>query len=408
MSRCWVNWRKLARARSANAGANCGSCATTPSQQRDGGLERLRPIVVREQLAGLAVVVLRAAARPERYGPRRDERPQLRPGEQQAGRRDRRRRQHPGAKGARLRGQGSGLGLRAHADRLGQRGHQLPRAAETLLRIRLDRRLDHVGQRLRQIGPHVEQRAAGALAVRRAELLDVRALDGVAPRQQVEDQHADGVDVARDRRRLSCQELRRHVRGRAARVAVAPALVGEPEIHQQDPAALLAHDVAGLDVAVHESRGVDGPGRPADVDADECRFARAHGALRGQDVRERLALDEVAPEAGSPLVLVDSVDRHDVRVPHPRHRPRFLEQCARLRVAIESAVQQQLQGDVALERRVEGAVDLAERAAPHAQQVLERPPALERLGQEGLGRRARLELGFVRSVLLGCHGTRPV
>jgi hypothetical protein len=163
-----------------------------------------------------------------------------------------------------------------------------------------------------------------------------------------------------------------------------------------------------LDVAVDESRGMHRPGRPADVDADECRLARAQGTLDGHDVRERLALHEVAPEADPPFVLVDTVDRHDVGVPDFCHRPRFLEQRARLGGRVESARQQQLQGDVALERRVEGTVHLAEGASPHALQTLERPPTIELRWQEAFGSRVGRELGFVRSGLPGFHGTRPV
>ena len=39
--------------------------------------------------------------------------------------------------------------------------------------------------------------------MRRAELPEIRAVDGVLPRQQMEEQHADGVDLAGDRRRLA-------------------------------------------------------------------------------------------------------------------------------------------------------------------------------------------------------------
>ena len=106
--------------------------------------------------------------------------------------------------------------------------------------------------------------------MRRAEFPEIRALDGVLLRQQIEQQHADGVHVAGDRRRLSAHKFRRHVGGRAAWIVVGPTFVRESEIHQQDPAALLAHDVAGLDIAVDESRGMDRADRPADVDADSA------------------------------------------------------------------------------------------------------------------------------------------
>ena len=365
-------------------------------EQRNRGLERLRPIVVLEQIAGSPVVLLPLGRRCLLRRPRRERRPYLREGEQQGRRRGDDRRQHPGAKAARLRGRRAGQRPRAHADRFGQRGGHLPGARETPPGVGVDGGLDRVRQRLRQIGPRVEQGPSGASGVRRAELLEIRALDGVPRRQQVEQQDADGVDVGRDRRRLSAHELGCHVGGRAAGMGKGPAFVGEPEVHQQDPAALLAHDVAGLDVAVDESRGMHRSHRPADVDPDERGFPRAQGTLTAQELQERLALDEVAPEPDPPIVLVHAVDRHDVGVSDARHRPRFGEH-ASLGLPGEPAGEEELEGDVALERRVEGTVDLAERASSHSPQVLEWPPAIQ-VPRRGTGGGRGLELGLVHPV----------
>ena len=167
----------------------------------------------------------------------------------------------------------------------------------------------------------------------------------------------------------------------------------EPEVHQQDPAALLAHHVAGLDVAVDEPGGVDRARRPADVHPDQSGLPRAKGALPGHQFLERRSLHEVGPEPDPSVVLVHAEDRDDVRVSDPGQRPRLGEQRARVVLAVQAARQEQLQRDVALERRVEGAVDLAERPASHALHALERPPVLQRQGHGDFGRR-RLELGF--------------
>ena len=58
---------------------------------------------------------------------------------------------------------------------------------------------------------------------------EIRALDRVLRRQQVEQHDADGVDVARDRRRLPEQQLRRHVGGRAARISSVPCSCVSPK-----------------------------------------------------------------------------------------------------------------------------------------------------------------------------------
>ena len=219
--------------------------------------------------------------------------------------------------------------------------------------------------------------------MRREERREIGALDRVLLRQQIEQHDADGVDVARNRRRLPEQQLRRHVDGRPARIFAGAVFVREPEIHQQDPAALLAHHVAGFDVAVEKSGGVDGAGSAADVDADERGFARAHRALRRDELRERLAVDEIAPEPDASVVAVHAVDRDDVRVPHARDRPRFAQQRAGFLVSIEAARQEELQRDVALKRGIERAIDLAERAAADALQVFERSPAIQRAQAPG-------------------------
>ena len=172
--------------------------------------------------------------------------------------------------------------------------------------------------------------------------------------------------------------------------------VREPEVHQQNPATLFAHDVAGLDVPVQKTGGVNRACGAADVDGDERRFAGAHRTVRRQEFRERLTVDEVAPESQAPLVPVDAIDRHDVRVPDAGDRSRFTEQRVEFLISIESARQQELQSDVALERRIERAVDFAERAAPDALQILKGPPPTQRRRRLTLDGRFRLEFGIVQ------------
>ena len=209
------------------------------------------------------------------------------------------------------------------------------------------------------------------------EFREIRALDRILLRQQIEQHDADGVDVARDRRRLPEHQLRRHVGGCAARIFASTVFVCESEIHQEDPAALLAHHVAGFDVAVEKPGGMHRAGRAADVNADQRCFARAHRALRGDDLRQRLALDEIAPEPEAPVVAVHAVDRHDVRVSHPCDRSCFPKQRADFLVSVEPALQEELQRDVALKRGVERAIDFPERTAADALQVFERSPAIQ-------------------------------
>src|SRR5580765_1060538 len=236
--------------------------------------------------------------------------------------------------------------------------------------------------------------------MRRANLPELRSVNGVLSRQQMEEHHADGVDLAGNRRRLALHELRRHVGRRAAWELLDSAFVRESEIHQQNSAALLAHDVAGFDIAVEQSGGMYCANRPRDIDTHERCLTGTQRTLDREQARERLALYEVAPEPDPPFVPVHPVDRQDVGMSHSRNRPGFPEQRAGFVVSIETSGQEELQRDLTLERRVERAIDLAERSSPHTLQPLERPPTLQRLCGRALARRSRSDLGFFQSSLL--------
>jgi hypothetical protein len=85
---------------------------------------------------------------------------------------------------------------------------------------------------------------------------------------------------------------------------------------------------------------------------------------------------------------------------HSRNRPGFPQQRAGFVVSIETSGQEELQRDLTLERRVERAVNLAERSSPDTLQPFERPPTLQRLCGRALARRSRSDLGFFQSSLL--------
>jgi len=74
----------------------------------------------------------------------------------------------------------TGQMIAAVSDAIGMSG------GETLPRIRVCRSVDDSREALRQIRPQVEQIATRARCVRAAELLEVRALDGMPPGHQKE------------------------------------------------------------------------------------------------------------------------------------------------------------------------------------------------------------------------------
>ena len=71
--------------------------------------------------------------------------------------------------------------------------------------------------------------------------------------------------------------------GHVVRLAQARRELGAgAEVHEDRPAALLAHHVLRLDVAVHEAAAVDRGERLAEIDADGGRFLGAQRTARAQ------------------------------------------------------------------------------------------------------------------------------
>jgi len=135
---------------------------------------------------------------------------------------------------------------------------------------------------------------------------------------------------------LSARLLRRHVRHRPHRGArqrqlvagrdrlelrggqrtLAPARrldLGEPEVEDLHLATGVHEDVGGLDVPVHDSFGVRRLQRIGDLDR-QCQQRFHLQALPGDRLRQRLALEQLHDHKVLPLVLLDRIDRADVRV----------------------------------------------------------------------------------------------
>jgi len=151
------------------------------------------------------------------------------------------------------------------------------------------------------------------------------------------------------------------------------------EVHEDGPPAGLAHDVLRLDVAMHESGAVDGRERAADVDADDRRLARAHAPVGIDPLLQRLAFEELHPEADAAVVAVGAVDGNHVGVTNPREQTtlgdhRLLE---RLGVGVLDA--QELERDIPRELRIPRAIHRAVAAAADELPELQRSPAIDGL-----------------------------
>ncbi len=89
--------------------------------------------------------------------------------------------------------------------------------------------------------------------------------------------------------------------------------LGEPEVEDLHEAVRRHHDVLGLQVTVHDARGVR-PAEPLrDLRADRHRPRQGQGAGREQ-LPQALPLDELHRDPRDASRLPDVVDRHDVRM----------------------------------------------------------------------------------------------
>ena len=126
-----------------------------------------------------------------------------------------------------------------------------------------------------------------------------------------------------------------------------------PEVHEDDAAACLPHDVLRLDVAVQQPGAMDRRERSADIQADECCLARTERSTIGDELLERLAPDELRPETDAAVMLFGTVDLDDVLMAEhgPDAWPLPSGACApRGRLPrLSLVVMEQLQRDVAVE-----------------------------------------------------------
>ncbi len=139
-------------------------------------------------------------------------------------------------------------------------------------------------------------------------------------------------------------------------------------------------------------------------DADPRHVAGVEFPPLAERLLEVAATDEFHPEADPAVDLVGVVDDGDVRMAHAREQAGFLEN--RLALGLRSARVQELDGDLAVELRIPGAENLAERSLPDALEDLQPSPALELLFRDlvlfrygGVAGQLAVELGDARQDL---------
>ncbi len=131
--------------------------------------------------------------------------------------------------------------------------------------------------------------------------------------------------------------------GRGRGVAGVPeqwVALGEAEVQHLGRSAGREHDVAGLEIAMHDAALVGRLDRGRDLAGERQRLALREGAAR-EPGGKRLAAHQLEHEVGRPVHLFEPVDRADVGVVERRERLRLASEAGQaLRVGGELARQQ--------------------------------------------------------------------
>ena len=179
-----------------------------------------------------------------------------------------------------------------------------------------------------------------------------------------------------------------------ARFALAQLQTGA-EVHQDNPAAVFAHDVLGLDVAMHETGRMHGREGLTEILTDERGLARAPRAIGREQRLERAPANELHAQPGAPVPLLGVVHDDDVRVLDAGERASLVQHAVDQAVAPAVDVQE-LDRHLALQLRIARAIDVAERALADKLEELETSPTCHSLGlAEVLRDRGRLGGGHV-------------
>ena len=188
-------------------------------------------------------------------------------------------------------------------------------------------------------------------------------------REDLEDHDAERVDVAAEVDLLAARLLRAHVLGRAhdeagrgRRGRGGAPFLGDPEVHQPDLAARVAHDVGRLQVAVDDAHVVDRAQAVRELQRRREGLLDRQPAALAQDLAQVDALHVLHRDVAQALVLAVLVDAADVLVADaPGQLDLGLEAPGDLGIARDLRPQH-LDRDVLVEQPVVGAVDDAHAA----------------------------------------------
>jgi hypothetical protein len=123
-------------------------------------------------------------------------------------------------------------------------------------------------------------------------------------------------------------------------------------------------------MSMEEPGLVHGRNCPAQINADERRLPRSEDPARRQHAAQREPVDELHPETDCVVVLIDSVNRHDVRVANAREQAAFSDD-----LGGAASLAKQLQCHAAFQRGVPREIHGPEVTAADLSANLERTPS---------------------------------
>ena len=148
--------------------------------------------------------------------------------------------------------------------------------------------------------------------------------------------------------------------------------------------------------------------RATELETDADSFGGAEHLPLVEDLLERVAANELHPQADLISNLLGTVDGDHVRMPHAGEQSAFVDDGGRRAIAGQGTCGQELQRDFAIKPRIPGAVNLSERAPadpleePKVTPVLRRCNLQLRAGRSDLRERRCTRRGTAMELGNGC------